>query len=134
MREILAGLAMLGGALSAGQATGSVSVFSSVAALNRWLRDKPLAPIWSEVEGKVGYLHYLEVPAAQRGKGEGTRKALSLLEDARRQGALHIFLHAQDPMSRSSSRQVDFWSRLGFRKIRYDDGSYWGPAMMKELP
>ncbi len=113
---------------------GSMKMFDSVEALNRWLETTPLAPVKKPVSGRVAYLSHLEVPAEERGKGVGTAAAAALIEDARRQGARYVFLQAGDPWSRSTQRQEQFWGdKLGFTKLPYDDGSYFAPPMLLDL-
>ena len=56
-----------------------------------------------------------------------------LFAQAKKKGIKSILLHAGDPWGHSSGRQEAFWSRLGFERLRYDDGTYFSQPMELKL-
>lgn len=119
-----------------GSRIGSLAIYDSLKQLNTDIRKKGnLAPImeegneWLNLEGKIGYIPYMELPESLRGKGLGKDIAKAMLKTAKSKGVPTCILHAQHPMLRETGPQISFWTSVGFRSMRYDDGSYFGEVM-----
>lgn len=115
------------------QKVAALDLYPSLRALNEELRTTPLSPIDDEAadDGKmIAYLASIELDEDMRGQGTGTRLVDFMLDTARRAGTRVVYLHAADPWSRSTHRQEAYWSnKFGFRKLRFDDGSFDAPPM-----
>lgn len=112
---------------------GRVLIFDSVTDLNKALRSTPHSPFNVEIQGAVGWLPVIELSPNLRGRGIGSGLLKEMFEEAEHRGLSALFLHAGDPFGHSGWRQEQFWSRLGFERLRYDDGTYWSQPMILVL-
>lgn len=116
-----------------GSAVGRMVFLDSVDDFNRAVLHTPHAPVLTPVAGKIGWLRYIELDESLRGKGTGTAIVQAMLAEARGNGVDAVVLHAVDPWSRNYAKQVNFWTKMGFEPVRYDDGLYSGPPMVRVL-